>query len=585
MNGIIILVLIAILLILGDETIAGAVTVMTGLCFVVYLFYNQKIYVDRCTIWGKTYYKKSNKVIALLRDFYMLPGDQQLLVVSLPDTEETVSIKTNLHHDCVARLEAAYQKAKQLNDPLPINVLVYDDGFGDKQYRIPDNWDSDLPYVNDVGVITIMKQKKTPDEVALIMHVLSEILIGIALVLLFSNEKAALVLLIIGISGMILFVPSSKIRLTKITKCGIIGASKTKDSNKQTASATETEPPPTQGMSDVSQEEADDAPSDGAKSKKTAAISAIQSITQKYEQGMGSQPSQTSALSKDTPKRAEWVADTVSATDPTSNANNEPSNQQKDLPMKDDQGDSRCDSEDSSHLPRTQKSGRKKTKGTSSKTSRSRKKKSNPKESAEGEQISFLSVMDESVSSDTDSTQPPEGNHPTSSEIEAKEFPHTHIDDSDKENQPPESAEPSFKDVDEDTDEPTDFDDLIGAEGGSFTDGPIDDDADNGDEAGQSDVSEDDAEAYGDLASLGVIDEEDDNGDAEAASLNEPTNEFDSTEDSEDQDTTPDGVEVISQENIEIVPTKKYRRNLYGDTLMKRRKDDTPQKIDFVIES
>ena len=84
---------------------------------------------------------------------------------------------------------------------------------------------------------------------------------------------------------------------------------------------------------------------------------------------------------------------------------------------------------------------------------------------------------------------------------------------------------------------------------------------------------------------MGVIDEEDDNGDAEAASLNEPTNEFDSTEDSEDQDTTPDGVEVISQEDIEIVPTKKYRRNLYGDTLMKRRKDDTPQKIDFVIES
>lgn len=229
MSGIIILALMAILLILGNETISGAVIVMSGLCFVVYLYHNQEICVDRCTILGKTYYKKSIKTTALLREFYMLPGDQQLLVVSLPDTEENISIKAKLHHDCAAKLEAAYQNAKQLNDPLPINVLIYDDSFGDKQYRIPNSWDSDLPYVSDVGAITIMNQKKTPDEIALIIHVLSEILIGIALVLLFSNEKAALILLIIGIFGMILFVPSAKIRLTKITKCGIINAQKEKN--------------------------------------------------------------------------------------------------------------------------------------------------------------------------------------------------------------------------------------------------------------------------------------------------------------------------------------------------------------------
>lgn len=585
MNGIIILALMAILLILGSETTGGAVIVMIVLCFVVYLHYNQKICVDRCTILGKTYYKKSTKTTALLREFYLLPDDQHLLVISLPDAEENIFIKTKLHHDCATRLEVAYQNAKRLNDPLPINVLVYDDSFGDKQYRIPDNWDSDLSYVNDVGVITIMNQKKTPDEIALIMHVLSEILIGIALVLLFSNEKAALVLLIIGISGMILFVPSSKIRLTKITKCGIIGASKTKKTNNPTASATKTDPSPAQAVADVKPEEVDDDPLDGPKSKKTAAVSTIQSITQKYEQGKGSQTSAPFVLSVEPSEGAEQATDTVFAADATSSTDNEQNNSQKAPSTPDEQADTR--SEDPSRPSRSQKSGRKKAKGASSKTSRTRKRKNNPKESSEGEQISFLSVLDESELSDTDDSHPSEEKCPVSDATESKESVHIPTAVSSEEERLPETTEVGSNDTDDEANEPAALDDLMQAECGIFMDGPMDEDdgSEEGDAISQSDSSDDDAEVYGDLASLGVIDEEDDNDNIDISSLNEPTHKFDSTEVSGDQDTTSDGVEVISQDDIEIVPTKKYRRNLYGDTLMKRRNNDTPPKIDFVIES
>lgn len=583
MSGIVFLALMAILLILGNETISGAVIVMIGLCFVVYLLYNQKIYVDRCTILGKTYYRKSIKATALLREFYILPGNQQLLVVSLPDTEEFVSIKAELHHDCAARLEVAYLKAKQQSDPLPINVLIYDDSFGDKQYRIPDNWDSDLPYITDVGVITIMKKKKTPDEIALIMHVMSEILIGISLILLFSNEKAALVLLIIGISGMILFVPSTKIRLTKITKCGIIAAEKAKNLNNQDVSPTPEASSPIQETPDAKPEETTNVAFDDAKVKKTAAVSAIQIITQKYEQAKEAQTSQSHALETDNFKEAEQIVDTGSAIDTTSGVGDQQNDSQEELSERDELTETL--NEDSSHTSRSHKNGRKKKKGVSSKQPRTRKKGKNSKESSEGEQISFLSVMHESVLSDAEDPQTSEDQPLIGSAKDSEGCTNISAADSDKGDPLLGTTGSDSNTVDEETDDSAELEEMFHNTGGTFTDGPMDEDIDSGDSNETADDSDGDAEVYGDLASLGVIDEEDDSDDIDIASPNEPTHIFDSYEVTEDQDTAPDGVEVIPQDDIQIVPRKKYRRNLYGDTLMKRRDNDTPQKIDFVIES
>lgn len=326
-------------------------------------------------------------------------------------------------------------------------------------------------------------------------------------------------------------------------------------------------------MSDVKLEEVDPDPIDGAKTKKTAAVSAIQTITQKYEQGKGSQAPQTSVLSTATSEGDDRVTDTASATDATSNAYNEQSNSQKAPSMTDEQAD--MHNEDSSRPSRSQKSGRKKIKGTSAKTSKTRKRKTNPQKSSEGEQISFLSVMNESGSFDVNDSHASEECHPVSDAKESEEIVHIPTADLDAEEHLSETSEPASNDADEGADESADLDDPMHATGGIFVDGPMDEDV----------GSDDDAEVYGDLASLGVIDEEGDGDNIDIATLNEPTREFDSTEISEDQATTSDGVEVISRDDIEIVPTKKYRRNLYGDTLMKRRNNDTPQKIDFVIES
>lgn len=525
------------LLTLESISPVAAVLYLIGFIGTVFFYLKNTPKSEYYLFLGERYYSDGTPVHAILREIYNTTDHRYLLIVSVPTTDEPIELEVDMAPMTAISLESAFQSAKQISEPLVISLIRFGTDKEEASYIVPANWDSELSVANtrkQVEEMCEVKWGRSPNEIALILRTASVGMLISSVVLLFINVKAALLLLVIGGSGLLLFSPNNKAKLTKPQKQGIIEKKHKQYSvhemdddldHLETASSTDS------CMTDYDY--------DTPKHKKTFAVMEIDDITAKYTQNATQKEAEPS---NETIEEKPDFVNSITQSEPdlhneakidesVCNADINIATTEAEPPVV-DVPDKQSESEDKPKR-RGRKPSSKSNKSVSGKRKTGGRKKKEPVLPDETEQMSFANVIDQS---ETDS--------------------HTEPDDLDKSSLDSNDA-PLSLEMDNISEEVVDLNPADENMEFSFLDGPADEDDLNGGRGMEFDIPSD--ESSGDDTPPDAKEKVDD--------TNEPVI----------PDTGP--VEVISEEDMIItgpIDKNSYRQNRYGDTLYKPRQSETP---------